>query len=307
MFFDTLINIIAIGITAGTPLLYVTLGEVLAERSGVMNLALEGLMLIGAVTAFITATVTHDKWIALLVAAIICALLGLIVAVLTVSLRVNQIVAGIALTIFLTGLSSLVGNPYVSMTAGDKFEAITIPFLHGWIATILNQNMMVYLAIILAILIWVWIYKTKFGLYLRAAGENPSSLDTLGINVFRIRYGYVIVGAMLAGMGGAYLSLSYTPMWIDGMSAGRGWIAIALVNFAIWEPYRAIFGSYLFGAFYALSFRLAALGVAVPSNFLNMLPYILPVVVLIVVSMRAKGKGGVAPKALGLPYVREKG
>lgn len=305
MDFITVVSIISIGITAGTPILYAALGEVLAERSGVLNLALEGLMLMGAVIAFRTVAVTNNKWYALLVVIGICGLLGLFLAVLFVTLRVNQIATGVAFTIFCTGLSSIIGKPFLGKTAGDQFRIIDIPFIDGWVSTILDKDALVYLSIILAILLWVFMYKTKYGLHLRAAGEDPAALDSLGINVFAIRYCYVIISAILTGIAGAYLSLAYTPLWIEGMSAGRGWLAIAVVNFALWDPLKAVLGAYLFGVFYALGFRLEAIGVAVPSSFLRMIPYILPLLILIIVSMRTKKKGSVSPKACGVPYVRE--
>jgi len=231
--------------TAGTPLLFAALAGVIAERSGVFNIGIEGFMLMGAITAFSVAAVTQNKWMALLATLLICGILGLLLALLSVTLHVNQIVVGIAYTIFLTGLSSVFGKPYLGKTAGDRFSKLFVSEDNNWIMQLLSKDILVYIAIIVAILLWIFIYKTKPGLHLRACGESPDTIDSLGVNVFRIRYCTLVVSGMLAGLGGAYLSLSYTPMWTEGMSAGRGWLAIALISFSMWNPVRAIACSYL--------------------------------------------------------------
>ncbi len=170
---------------------------------------------------------------------------------------------------------------------------------------IFNQDVLVYAGFIICILAGLFVYKTRPGLHLRAAGDNPATLDSLGVNVIRVRYLYLIVGCILAGIGGAYLSLAYSPGWIENMAAGRGWLTIALVNFALWKPQNSIGGAYLFGIFYALSYRLEAMGVNVPSYFLRMIPYLLPLLILILVNLRNRSKTSVAPKTLAVPYVRE--
>jgi simple sugar transport system permease protein len=302
----TILWVIGMGITSGTPLLFTAIGEVLAERSGVLNLGLEGLMLMGAITGYMTTSLTGDKWIGLLAVIVVCGLLGAILALLMVTLRANQIATGIAFTIFCIGLSDLIGKPYVGMVTKDSFMKIRMGFLDGvpMLKPIFEQDILVYLAILLCIGAWFFVYKTKAGLHLRVAGDNPSTLDSLGVSVFKVRYTYIIVGSILAGIGGAYLSLAYSPSWIEGMAAGRGWLTIALVNFALWKPQNTIIGAYLFGIFYALSYRLEAMGIAVPSHFLRMFPYVLPIVILILVSWRTKQKGSFIPKALDIPYTR---
>lgn len=305
MDFTTILNVISMGIKAGTPLLLVALGGIIVERSGVFNLGYEGLMLIGAVVAFRVAMITQEKWSAVLITLIVCGILGLIFAFITVTLRVNQIASGIALVILLTGLSSVIGKPVIGMIAGDQFNAIKLDFLPSFLKPIFEQDALIYITILIAIISWIFLFKTRAGLHLRAAGENPGTIDSLGVNVFRIRYAAMIVSCMFAGLAGAYLSLAYTPLWVEGMSAGRGWLAMALVSFALWNPMRAIFGSYLFGIVYALSIKLEAVGIAIPSSFLRMLPYILPIIILLMINIRGKFKGSVAPSACGIPYIRE--
>jgi len=299
--------IIAMGITAGTPLLFAAAGEVLTERSGVLNLGLEGLMLMGAVVGFMVSFETGNKWIALAAVAGVSALLGLILSFLMITLRANQIATGIAFTIFCSGLSTLTGKPYLGVAAGSTFKKLSFSAVKGMplVHLLLNQDVLVYLALFICIGSWFFLYKTKPGLHLRAVGESPETLDSLGVSVFVVRYISTIAGSVLAGIGGAYLSLAYTPAWIEGMAAGRGWLAIALVNFALWNPVKAVYGAYLFGIFYAFSFRIEAMGIAVPSYFLRMIPYILPIIILILVSLRLKHQGSIAPKTLALPYVRE--
>jgi len=303
----TIFWILSMGITAGTPLLFTATGEVLSERASVLNLGLEGLMLIGAMTGFWFGNLTGSRWLALLMVMVVCGFLGLVLGFLMITLRTNQIATGIAFTIFCTGLTSILGKPFLGVVAKSPFKKIPMPFLDGLplLKLLLNQDVLVYLALLIAILAWLFMYETKSGLHLRASGDNPGTVDSLGVSVFGIRYLYTIVGSMLAGIGGAYLSLAYSPSWIEGMAAGRGWLTIALVNFALWNPIRGILGAYLFGIFYALSYRIEAMGIAVPSYFLRMIPYVLPILILIMVSLRNKQHGSPAPKSLCLPYIRE--
>lgn len=301
----TIVWIISMGITAGTPLLFSSVGEILTERTGVLNLGIEGFMLMGAMTGFMVSYQTGNKWLALLVVIGVCLVLGLILSFILITLRANQIAAGIAFTIFCAGLSIIVGKPFIGVVARDTFKKLTfsgldkIPLLQ----LLLNKDLLVFVAIALAIIVWVFVYKTKSGLHLRAAGDNPSTLDSLGVNVIAQRYIYTTLGSILAGIGGAYLSLAYSPSWIEGMAAGRGWLTIALVNFALWNPLYAIGGAYLYGIFYALSFRIEAMGIAIPSYFLRMLPYIFPIIILII--SKLKNKKNYAPRYLCAPYIRE--
>jgi len=303
----TICWIIGMGITAGTPLLYAAVGEVLAERCGVLNLGLEGLMLMGAITGFIVAQKTSNLLLALLTVIVVSAFLGLILAVLMISVRANQVATGVAFTIFCTGFSALIGKGYVGSLAKVSFKKFEMGFLSGVepLQLIFSQDILAYAAFVICILAGIFVYKTRPGLHLRAAGDNPATLDSLGVNVIRVRYIYLIIGSILAGLGGAYLSLAYSPGWIENMAAGRGWLTIALVNFALWKPQNSIGGAYLFGIFYALSYRLEAMGVNVPSYFLRMLPYLLPLFILILVNLRNRRKTSVAPKTLAVPYVRE--
>lgn len=305
MDFRTIVWIFSTGITAGTPLLFSSVGEILTEKSGVLNVGIEGFMLIGAMTGFMVSYQTGNKWIALLVVIVVCIILGLILSFILVTMRANQIAAGIAFTIFCTGLSIFLGKPFVGVVAHDTFKKLTFSGLDKFpiLQLLLEKDLLVFIALAIAIIAWVFIYKTKFGLHLRAAGDNPSALDSLGVNVIVQRYIYTTLGSVLAGIGGAYLSLAYSPSWIEGMAAGRGWLTIALVNFSLWNPLYVIGGAYLYGIFYALSFRIEAMGIAVPSYFLRMLPYIFPIVILIL--SKLKNKKNFAPKYLCLPYIRE--
>ena len=303
-----IIAILAAGVVAGTPILYASLGEVITERAGILNLGVEGMMLVGAVSAFYVGTFTENKWLGLLVALIAGGLMALIHAVITISFRSNQVASGLALTIFGTGLSAYLGRGLVGIPPTSTFKAVPVPFF-SQIPVLgdifFNQDIMVYLSVILVVLLWFVFYKTKIGLLLRAAGENPSAVDALGHNIFFVRYAAVIVGGMLAGAGGAYLSLAYSPSWIENMTAGRGWIAVALVIFAVWDPGRALLGAWLFGVIASLGLHLQALGVMIPSNFLQMLPYIFTFIVLVVTTRETKNRRSGTPAALGIPYSRE--
>lgn len=301
----TIVWIISMGITAGTPLLFSSVGEILTERTGVLNLGIEGFMLMGAMTGFMVSYQTGNKWLALLAVIGVCLILGLILSFILITLRANQIAAGIAFTIFCAGLSTIFGKPFIGVVARDTFKKLTLSGLDKFplLQLLLKKDILVFVAVTFAIIAWVFVYKTKSGLHLRAAGDNPSTLDSLGVNVIVQRYIYTTLGSILAGIGGAYLSLAYSPSWIEGMAAGRGWLTIALVNFSLWNPLYVIGGAYLYGIFYALSFRIEAMGIAVPSYFLRMLPYIFPIIILIL--SKLKNKKNFMPKYLCLPYIRE--
>ncbi|NCD10257.1 MAG: ABC transporter permease [Negativicutes bacterium] len=302
-----IISILAASITAGTPILFAALGELIAERSSVMNLGVDGMMLVGAVTGFMVAVNFGNPWLGVGIALVSGALLALIHAYLTVTLRANQVVSGLALTLFGTGLSDYLGKAYVGMRAEQTFGKMAIPFLSDIPIigpVVFKQDMLVYVSYILVILTAFFLYKTRAGLFLRALGENPAAVDSVGVNVFRLRYLYVAIGGALAGLGGAYLSLAYAPCWLENMTAGRGWIAVALVIFAIWDPWRALAGSYLFGGVDAMGFHLQVIGLPISVFILNMLPYVFTILVLILVLIR-KGGRLASPQALGVPYDRE--
>ncbi|MDD4085124.1 MAG: ABC transporter permease [Acholeplasmataceae bacterium] len=302
-----IVSILAASITAGTPILFAALGELITERSGIMNLGVDGMMLVGAVTGFMVAVNSGNPWLGVAGALVAGGLLALLHAYLTITLRANQVVSGLALTLFGTGLSDYLGKAYVGMRADHTFGKLAVPFLSEIPIigpVVFKQDALVYLSYLLVILTALYLYKTRAGLFLRALGENPAAVDSVGVNVFRLRYVYVVVGGALAGLGGAYLSLAYAPCWLENMTAGRGWIAVALVIFAIWDPWRALAGSYLFGGVDALGFHLQVIGLPVSIFLLNMLPYIFTILVLIIVLIR-KGGRLASPQALSVPYDRE--
>jgi ABC-type uncharacterized transport system permease subunit len=312
---DLLVSILTVTVQAGTSLVFATLGEIFTERSGILNLGLEGIMIMGAVTAFAGVFHSQSLIIGLLVAMLVGALMAAIHAFLTISLRTDQVVTGLALTLFGSGLASFLGQrlgpgskPLVG-EVGPKFTKIGIPLLSKipYLGEALfKQDPLVYLMYLLVPLAWYFIYKTRPGLHLRAVGESPATADAMGINVSRTRYAYTILGGMLIGLGGAHLSLAYTPGWTENLTGGRGWIAIALVIFATWDPLRAVIGAVLFGGVNAVQFRLQAAGTTIPAAFLGMLPYLFTIVVLVIITWwETFSKRVGAPAALGLPYVRE--
>lgn len=302
------VSIVFVTIRAGTSLLFATIGEVFTERSGVLNLGLEGMMLMGAVTGFIVAYTSGSAWLGLAAATLVGGLLALIHAFLTITLRANQVVAGLALTMFGTGLANFLGRDYVGLI-GPRFGSAPLPVL-GDIPilgeALFRQDLLVYAVYLLVPLAWFYLYRTRPGLHLRTIGESPQAADALGVNVARLRYLYTALGGMLVGLGGAHLSLAYTPGWTENMTNGRGWIAIALVIFATWSPARAMLGAFLFGGINAVQFAMQTAGLNIPATFLNMLPYIATIVVLVAITWwEAFSKRVGAPAALGLPYVRE--
>ncbi|MEG0798560.1 MAG: ABC transporter permease [Acidaminococcaceae bacterium] len=302
-----IVSILAASITAGTPILFAALGELITERAGVTNLGVDGMMLVGAATGFMAAINLGNPWYGVGMALVAGGLMALIHAYLTISLRANQVVSGLALALFGSGLSDYLGKAYVGMRASATFEKLAVPGLSEIpiVGPVLfKQDALVYISYVLVAVLAFFLYKTRGGLFLRALGENPAAVDAMGVNVFRLRYLYVVFGGALAGLGGAYLSLAYAPCWLENMTAGRGWIAVALVIFALWDPWRALAGSYLFGGVDALGFHLQVMGVSISIFILNMLPYIFTILVLTLVLIR-KGGRLAAPEALGVPYDRE--
>jgi simple sugar transport system permease protein len=309
------VSILTIAIRAGTSLVYATIGEIITERAGILNLGVEGMMIMGAVTAFAAAFHTGSLLIGVATAMVVGGLMGLIHAFLTVSLRADQTVSGLALTIFGSGLASFLGQrlgpggiPLVGQV-GPRFGKVSIPGLANLPivgTSIFNQDVLVYVMYIFVPVAWYILYKTRPGLHLRAIGESPQTADAMGVDVLASRYLYTIAGGMLVGLGGAHLSLAYTPGWTENLTGGRGWIAIALVIFATWDPVRAVVGALLFGGVNAVQFRLQAAGTTIPAAFLNMLPYAFTVIVLVLITWwEAFRKRVGAPAALGLPYMRE--
>jgi simple sugar transport system permease protein len=250
-------------IVAGTPLLFATLGEIITEKSGNLNLGVEGMMLMGAVMGFMVGLKTNSPFLALLAAAVAGGAGALIYAFLTVTLRANQVVSGLTLTIFGTGFSGFIGKSLVGeiMTPGIRsfFAPVKVPLLSKIPVVgpvLFNQDLFVYLGYILAVILGIYMYKTSWGLNLTAVGENPAAADVASISVSMYKYIHILTGGALCGLGGAYLSLVYVPAWQENITSGRGWIAVALVIFATWNPYKALFGSYLFGGLDIIGFRI---------------------------------------------------
>jgi simple sugar transport system permease protein len=301
-------SVLAAAIPAGTAILYACLGEILCERAGILNLGVEGMMLMGALGGFAFCDWTGNAWIGALGALMLGGLLATIHAVLTISLRANQVVSGLALTLFGTGLSAYLGANLVGKAPPDSFHKLKIPLLGDipHLGQILfRQDALVYLSYALVPLLWLFVYRTRQGLHLRAIGERPEAADAMGVNVAALRYVYVIAGGALAGVGGAAISLGTNPGWTENMTAGRGWIAVALVIFAGWNPARAMVGAYLFGGVEAGQFRLQSAGVDISSFYLNMLPYLFTILVLVLATRESTRRRIGGPAALGRAYVRE--
>ena len=314
------IIILQAGIGTGTVLLFATLGEIFAERSGVMNLGVEGMMLIGAMSGFSVAISTGNPWLGVLVAMLVAGILSQVHAYIVIALQADQVVSGLALTFLGTGISLVLGEGLskagaVSLLPNFSIPLISkIPILGPIMFT--NQSVMVYIGYILAPLAWYYINKTRPGLHLRAVGEYPSAADALGINVYLTRYVYVFVGGMMAGLAGATISLAVSPGWFSELTTGgQGWIAVGLVIFAQWDPFRAVIGSYAFGALRRLILDIQGptmlLGFANPfyynpywGFFLQMIPYAFTIIVLVIGSREAMRKRLGAPAALGNPYIR---
>jgi general nucleoside transport system permease protein len=312
--------ILQAGVASGTVLLFAALGEILAERSGVLNLGVEGMMLIGAMSAFSTTIATGNPWIGVLVAMFVAGLLSQVHAFIVITLQADQVVSGLALTLLGAGISLVLGEGLskagtVSLMPNFSIPLLSqIPILGPIFFT--NQSVLVYIGYLLTPLAWYYINRTRPGLHLRAVGEYPSAADALGINVFRMRYLYVFIGGMLAGLGGATISLAVAPGWFSELTTGgQGWIAVGLVIFAQWDPVRAAIGSYAFGALRRLILDiqgpLLLFGADNPfyynpylGFFLQMLPYAFTIIVLVIGSREAIRKRLGSPAALGNPYIR---
>lgn len=289
---------------AGTPLLLGTIGEVICERSGILNLGVEGMMAIGAVTAFIVTFTTGNPWFGLLAATCASALISIIHAFVSITLQASQVVSGLALTMLGLGIAEMVGKPYIGKPLTQKMESWPIPGLVD--IPILgpiffDHSPFLYLAILLAVIAWFTLGYTRLGITIRSVGENPRAAETQGINVYQVRYWCVIIGGALAGMAGAHLSTSYSKSWIEGMTAGRGWIVIALTIFALWNPMRAVIGAFLFGGIFVIQYLLQPLGIS--PNFLAMLPYIFTLLVLFIGALRDSRRLN-GPAMLAEPYRR---
>jgi simple sugar transport system permease protein len=297
-------QIVVLTLAAGTPLVFAALGELVVEKSGVLNLGVEGMMLVGAIASFIVAAKTGAPWLGVGAGALAGALLSLIFGVLALTLRANQVAAGLALSLFGIGLSAFVGRPYMSVVI-EGIKPIVVPGLTTlpvFGKLVFGHNPLVYASIALFAAVQIFLRRTRAGLVLRAVGESPQSAHAIGYPVLAIRYAAVLFGGACAGLAGAFLAVAYTPSWVEGMTAGRGWIALALVVFATWKPWRVMIGAYLFGSVTLAQFLAQAAGVAVPAQLLAMLPYVATVVVLAIISRDAAMIRLNAPASLGKPY-----
>lgn len=281
------VNIIAMivgTLVAATPLIYAALGELVVERSGVLNLGVEGMMLVGAVTAFAAGVTSGSLLVGYLAAMLASMCLSLVFAFLTLTMQTNQVATGLALTLFGVGLSAFAGRNFAGMPI-EGVAALNVPLLGAIpvIGPLFHVDVLVYGAIALYFAIDWFLKHTRAGLRLRAIGESPSVAHAVGQRVIAVRYLAVMFGGAASGVAGAYLSTALTPMWVEGLSAGRGWIALALVVFATWKPLRVLLGAYLFGGVTVLQLHAQGFGVEVPSEIMSMLPYIATIVVLVII------------------------
>ncbi len=301
-------GITASAVGAATPLVYAAIGELVTERAGVLNLGVEGMMLAGAIGGFATAITTGSLLLGFLAAAAAGALLALLFGVLTLSLQANQVATGLALTLFGVGLSAYAGRHYVGLPIG-RVPPLHLPWLTDLPivgALCFHYDALVYGAIVLAgVAAWA-LDSTRLGLRLRAVGEAPAIAHALGEPVVRIRYLAVLFGGAMSGIAGAYLSTALTPMWAEGISAGRGWIALALVVFATWKPWRVLGGAYLFGGVTVLQLYAQGFGLRIPSEFLSMLPYVATIIVLVVICRDPRTILLNQPAALGRSFHPER-
>jgi simple sugar transport system permease protein len=315
------ILILASGVATGTVLLYATVGEIFSERSGVLNLGVEGMMLIGAMSAYKTAAATDSAWVGLLVAMLAAGLVSQVHAFIAITLQADQVISGLALNFLATGISLVLGEGLTSLRdVVPQLPKFSIPLLSQipWVGGVFfnDHSVMVYIGYLFIPLAWYFINRTRPGMHLRAVGEYPAAADTLGIRVYGLRYLYVFVGGLLAGLAGATISLSISPGWFGALTtAGQGWIAVGLVIFAQWNPVQAAFGGFTFGALRRLVLDLQGpaliLGFSNPfyynvnyGFFLKMIPYLFTIVFLVIGSREANRKRIGTPAALGLPYIR---
>lgn len=303
MIIDPVTLIVAL-VTVATPVLLAAIGELVVEKSGVLNLGVEGMMIIGAVCGFITAHQTGSVALAFAAGMAGAMVLALVFAVLTQILMANQVASGLALTLFGLGLAALLGEGY----SGLPVPAVTRPFPEGLQAIpvagpiLFSHSALVYVAIALVAAVWFVLARTRTGLVIRAVGENHDAAHALGYKVVRIRFATILFGGACAGLGGAFLSVVRVQNWFDGMTAGAGWIALALVVFASWKAGRVLLGAWLFGGIAALQLRLQAAEVGVPVALLDASPYIVTIIVLVIISSDRKRAALNAPAALGRPF-----
>lgn len=302
------ISICSVAIVYAVSVMYAGIGEIFSQRAGIMNLGLEGIMLMGAVSGYITVIHTQSLPLALLVTILVGAAFGVVFAFLTVTLKADQTVCGMAMLTFATGLSGFIGQDYVSVAANMKFEKFDIPLLSK-IPVIgeifFHQDILVYAMYLILPLTMFYIYKTRPGMQLRALGENPAVLDAAGHNVFAMRYAYVIFGCAMTAISGACVTLSYTNFWASNMTAGKGWIAVALVTFASWNPAILALGALMFGAVSIIGANLQIYVPSVPSQIYSMLPYLATIIAFVLSTGSFRKKHTSEPASLCIPYDRE--
>ena len=301
---ETVIAILAAAIAAGTPLVFAALGELVTVKSGVLNLGVEGMMLVGAVAGFAATAASGNPWLGILAGMVAGAAMALVFAALALQLMANQVAAGLALTLFGVGLSAFVGKPLESVALGSQ-QPWAIPLLADLPVlgpVLFRHHLLVYLSWALFVALSWFLYRSRAGLVLRSIGESPESAHAIGYRVIAIRYLATLFGGAMAGVGGAYLAEFYTPMWVEGLVAGRGWIALALVVFATWRPGRVLLGAYLFGGVTIAQFFAQGAGLAVPSQLLSALPYLATILVLVLISRDASIIRLNAPVSLGRSY-----
>ena len=291
-------------VLSATPLLLAATGELVTEKSGVLNLGVEGMMIVGAIIGFAVTNNSGDHALGLTCAALAGMAMAALFGYLTLFLLANQVATGLALTIFGIGLSALIGKPYngtplVRLQQLDISGVSDIPLIGP---LLFSQDALVYLSVAIAVLVLLFLNRTRPGLILRSIGENPDAAHALGYPVRRIRFVAVLFGGAMSGLGGAYLSVAYTPLWSEGMTAGRGWIALALVVFSTWKPLRLLLGAYLFGFFSIAQLHAQGFGMRVPPEFLSMLPYLATILVLVIISRDAKRIRLNAPASLGKAF-----
>ncbi len=302
------IGLLEATVSFGALLYLAALGEMITEKAGILNLGVEGMMAIGAVTGFVVALQTGNPWVALVAAIAAGALIGLLHGLFTVVLGAEQVVSGLSLTILGIGLAAYIGKGSVGQPAGAELVPVDWGPLSEipWVGPVLfQQSPLVYMAVLAGLAAWFVLGRTRLGLAVRAAGESAPTADAAGHSVAGLRLGAVATGGALAGASGAYLTLSITPQWAEGVVAGRGWIAVALVIFGAWRPGRVALGALLFGLTLALKTRLQTFGVDFSPILLSMLPYLLTVGVLVAISIRSRNRPSPAPAALGIAYRRE--
>ncbi|OWJ69355.1 ABC transporter permease [Haematobacter massiliensis] len=292
-------TLVAMLMVASTPILFAAIGELVVERSGVLNLGVEGMMICGAVCGFAVTIHTENPVLGMLGAALGGALLAALFAVLVLFLLSNQVATGLALTLFGLGLSALIGQGYSSMrpVSTPKLDLGPLSDLPVLGPMFFRHDIWVYGSLLLTFAVWWWLTRTRGGLVLRAVGENHDAAHALGYRVLRIRFLAILFGGACAGLGGGYLSLIRVPQWTEGMTAGAGWIALAIVVFASWRPWRAVLGAYLFGGVTVLQLNLQARGVNIPVQYLSMAPYVITIIVLVLISGRRRARG--VPGSLG--------